>query len=174
MHDTRDGALPLDDMPQSQAGAVPLPWRSSSRLAVEQLSFATTDGALALAEESPAPQAQPVVLIAESDPALATAVRDELCAQMGRHVVIAGNGRHALDLIMRTRPRVVLLDVELSGVDLSAHLRMRLTASKAHVIFVTTATSHELYRLGVREGVLLRKPYDPHDLAGIIRTLLDA
>jgi CheY-like chemotaxis protein len=174
MRESHDGATTLDPSAESTPGAAPLPWRSSSRLSLEQLSFATTDGALALADELTTPQTEPVVLIAESDPALAALVRDELRTQTEREALIACDSKDALDLICQTRPQVVLFDPELTGMALPAHVRAQLAADGARLIFLTSATSHDLYQHGVREGLLLRKPYDPRDLAGIVRALLDA
>jgi CheY-like chemotaxis protein len=177
MHDTYDELHASGSAITAQSshpGAALLPWHSSPRLAFEQLSFATTEGALALAEEPLAPQAQRVVLIAESDPALARALQDELRALPGWQAVIASDGPRACDLIAQTRPRVVLLDIELTGVDVYSQLRAHPASRDTHIIFVTSATSYDLHQLGVREGVLLRKPYDPRDLAGIVRALLDA
>jgi CheY-like chemotaxis protein len=158
----------------SQPGTALLPWHSSPRLAFEQLSFATTEGALALAEAPLAPPAQRVVLIAESDPVLARALQDELGALSGWQTLLVSDGPRAGDLIAQTRPRVVLLDIELTGVDVYSQLRAHPASRDTHIIFLTSATSYDLYQLGVREGVLLRKPYDPRDLAGIVRVLLDA
>jgi CheY-like chemotaxis protein len=172
MRETHDGATALDDTSPMQAA--PLPWRSSSRLAVEQLSFTTTDGALALAGEPFAPEAHAPVLVAESDPLLAIALREELYAQTSRHVFIATDGEQALDRITQTRPRVVLLDLELTGADVAIQLGTHPLRRDIHLIFVTAATSHDLFRLGVPDGLLLRKPYDPRDLAGIVCALLDA
>ena len=172
MRDTHDGATALDDTSPMQPA--PLPWRSSSRLAVEQLAFTTTDGALALAGEPFAAAAQAPVLIAESDPLLAVALREALYAQTNRHVFIATDGEQALDRITQTRPRVVLLDLELTGADVAIQLGKHPLRRDIHLIFVTAATSHELFRLGVPDGLLLRKPYDPRELAGIVRALLDA
>jgi CheY-like chemotaxis protein len=174
MHEPHDGVAALNAVSQPQTEAAPLPWRSSPRLAVEQLSFATTDGALALAEESPTQAAEPVVLIAESDPALAAALQEELRQLAGWRTLLARDAQHATDLIADTRPRLILLDIELTGVNLYAQTRGRPASYTPHVIFVTTATSYNLHQLGVREGLLLRKPYHPHDLAGIVRALLDA
>jgi CheY-like chemotaxis protein len=174
MHEPHDGVAALNVISQPQTDAVPLPWRSSPRLAVEQLSFTTTDGALALVEESLAQQAEPAVLVAESDPALALALQDELRNLAGWRTLLARDSQHAPDLIVEACPRVVLLDIELTGVDLYAQVRAHAATHNTHVIFVTYATSLDLHRLGVRDGLLLRKPYDPRDLAGIVRALLDA
>jgi CheY-like chemotaxis protein len=172
LSDTRTNTS--EGVPPPQAGATVLPWHSSPRLAVEQLSFTTTEGALALAEEPRAPQAQRAVLIAESDPIMATVLQAELRDDAGWQTLIASDSQHAINLITHARPHVVLLDVELTGVDIYLQLRANPATCDTHVIFVTTATSFDLHQLGVREGVLLRKPYDPRDLAGIVRTLLDA
>ncbi len=164
----------LDDESPARTVAAPLPWRSSSRLAVEQLSFATTDGALALAEEPHALPAQQVIVIAEGDSALASALQEELRSVAGWQTRLVSDGQAARNAITQARPRVVLLDIELTGVDFYTQLRSHPASRDIHLIFLTSATSYELHRLGAHDGVLLRKPYDPRDLAGIVRALLDA
>jgi CheY-like chemotaxis protein len=174
MRETHDD-LPVNESAlTAQTGVALLPWHSSPRLAFEQLSFTTTNGALALAEEALAPPAQPVIVIAESDPAMASALQDELCAIVGWQTLVVSNGQSARNIIAQMRPRIVLLDIELTGVDFYAQVRAQPASHETHIIFVTSATSYNLRQLGAHEGILLRKPYDPRDLAGIVRALLDA
>jgi DNA-binding response OmpR family regulator len=158
----------------AQTGVALLPWHSSPRLALEQLSFTTTDGALALAEEPLAPPAQQVIVIAESEPAMASALQEELQTLVGWQTLMLSDGQAARTIIAQMRPRMVLLDIELTGVDFYAQLRAQPASHETHIIFVTSATSYNLHQLGAHEGVLLRKPYDPRDLVGIVRALLDA
>jgi CheY-like chemotaxis protein len=174
MRETHDN-LPVNERALTvQTGVALLPWHSSPRLAFEQLSFTTTDGALALAEEPLAPPAQPVILIAESDPAMASSLQDELRALVGWQTLVVSDGQATRNVIAQMRPRIVLLDIELTGVDFYAQVRAQPTSHETHIIFVTSATSYNLHQLGAHEGILLRKPYDPRDLAGIVRALLDA
>jgi PleD family two-component response regulator len=174
MRETHDD-LPVNERAlTAQTGVALLPWHSSPRLAFEQLSFTTTDGALALAEEPLAPPAQQVIVIAESEPAMASALQEELQTLVGWQTLMLSDGQAARTIIAQMRPRMVLLDIELTGVDLYAQLRAQPASHETHIIFVTSATSYNLHQLGAHEGVLLRKPYDPRDLVGIVRALLDA
>jgi len=174
MRETHDD-LPVNESAlTTQTGVALLSWHSSSRLALEQLSFTTTDGALALAEEPLAPPAQQVIMVAESDPAMASALQVELRALVGWQTLAVSDGQAARNIIAQMRPRIVLLDVELTGVDFYTQLREQPGSHETHIIFVTSATSYDLHQLGAHEGILLRKPYDPRDLAGIVRALLDA
>jgi CheY-like chemotaxis protein len=174
MRETHDDFPVNENALTAQTGVALLPWHSSPRLAFEQLSFATTDGALALAEEPLAPAAQPVIVIAESDPAMASALQDELRALVGWQSLLVSDGQAARSIIAQIRPCIVLLDIELTGVDFYTLVRAQPASHKTHIIFVTSATSYNLHQLGAHEGILLRKPYDPRDLAGIVRALLDA
>lgn len=174
MRETHDDLHANESALAAQTGVALLPWHSSPRLAFEQLSFTTTDGALALAEESLALPAQQVIVIAESEPAMASALQVELRALVGWQTLAVSDGQAARNIIAQMRPRIVLLDVELTGVDFYAQVRAQPAGHETHIIFVTSATSYNLHELGAHEGLLLRKPYDPRDLAGIVRALLDA
>ncbi|HEX3270789.1 MAG TPA: response regulator [Ktedonobacterales bacterium] len=174
MRETHDDLNVNESALTAQTGVALLPWHSSPRLAFEQLSFTTTDGALALAEETLAPPAQQIIVIAESDPAMANALQDELRNIAGWQALVVNDAQAARSAIAQARPRVVLLDIELTGVDFYAQVRAQPAGHETHIIFVTSATSYNLHQLGAHEGILLRKPYDPRDLAGIVRALLDA
>lgn len=174
MRETHENSATHESALTPEANVALLPWHSSPRLAFEQLSFATTDGALALAEEPQVQQAQQVIVIAESDPVMASALEEELRDFLGWRIVVVSDGQAARNVIAQMRPRIVLLDIELTGVDFYAQLHAQPANHGTHIIFVTSATSYDLHQLGAHEGVLLRKPYDVRDLAGIVRALLDA
>ena len=123
MRETHDDLHANESALAAQTGVALLPWHSSPRLAFEQLSFTTTDGALALAEESLALPAQQVIVIAESEPAMASALQVELRALVGWQTLAVSDGQAARNIIAQMRPRIVLLDVELTGVDFYAQLR---------------------------------------------------
>jgi DNA-binding response OmpR family regulator len=92
---------------------------------------------------------------------------------VGWQLLVVSDGQAARTVVAQMRPRVVLLDVELTGVDFYTQLRAQPASHETHIIFVTSATSYDLHQLGAHEGILLRKPYDPRDLAGIVRALLE-
>ena len=174
MRETHDEFPANENALAAQTGVALLPWHSSPRLAFEQLSFATTNGALALAEEPLALPAQPVIVIAESDSVMATALQDELRNVVGWQALVVSDAQAARNVIAQMRSRILLLDIELTGVDFYTQLRAQPASHETHIIFVTSATSYNLHQLGAHDGLLLRKPYDPRDLASIVRALLDA
>ena len=142
-------------------------------------------GSLALVEQPealplPAPRpltARKQVLIVEDDATAAEAIRSalELDGDSEWSVSVANDGAHALDLLMHHAPDVLLLDVRLPGLD-GGEVYRRLRASdpdgRTPVLFLSAATSLDLYRQGIDDGVLLRKPYDLLDLVELVRALL--
>lgn len=119
------------------------------------------------------------ILIVEDDPHTASMIRAalELESESGWHVEVAADGIRALELARRIPPQCVLLDVSLPGLD-GGEVYRRLcaepTTAQTHVLFLTGATSLELFQRGIEGGVLLRKPFDVRELAGIVRALLAA
>jgi CheY-like chemotaxis protein len=170
-------------------GALVLPWHSSPRHELDQSSLqGPTHGALALIQEIdesrifPGPRpldARRSILLAEDDLRLARVVQSalELEGEAQWSVTVANDGARALELAAASPPQVVLLDVFLPGVD-GVEVYKRLRADPAtratRVIFVSAATSLDLYERGIQDGVLMRKPFDVCDLVGLVRALLTA
>ena len=70
--------------------------------------------------------------------------------------------------------RIWLLDVNLPDLD-GAEVYRRLRSPetwKTHVLFLTAATSLDLYQRGIEAGVVLRKPFEMRDLVSLVRTLV--
>lgn len=121
--------------------------------------------------------AQPCILIVEDDPRAAHAIRDTLVIEGGPdwNVQVAEGGERALALAAEQPPNVVLLDVglpDLDGAEVYRRLRTHPQMSDAHVLFLTAATSLDLYQRGVNAGVVLRKPFEMGELVGLVRTLI--
>lgn len=179
-------------------GGLVLPWhvagRASARHDLAQAtllpahsSIQTVHGALALLQEAPAPQAypqasrpgvaRPSILLAQDDARLAREVRRalELEGDPVWAVEVAGDGASALDLAAASPPQVVLLDLFLPHID-GAQVYKRLRAdpltARARVIFVSAATSLDLYERGIEDGILLRKPFELRDLVRLVRMLM--
>jgi two-component system response regulator AdeR len=113
----------------------------------------------------------PSVLVVEDDRELRKLVRVYL-EQDSLAVVEAASGEEALDLIERTRPTVVLLDVRLPGIDGFEVLRRLDAASVAVPVIVVTSLEDEVdqlvgYRLGAVDYVV--KPVSPKVLAAKVR-----
>jgi CheY-like chemotaxis protein len=177
------------------SGAFVLPWRSSPRHELGHAldpspSHTATNGALALLEAVEEPQTYPAspphgarrsILLAEDDPRLARVVQSalelegELDGEARWSVTVASDGARALELAAASPPQVALLDIFLpsvDGVEVYQRLRADPATREARVIFVTAATSLDLYERGIRDGVLLRKPFDLRDLVSLVRALL--
>jgi CheY-like chemotaxis protein len=117
------------------------------------------------------------ILIVEDDPLTAGVMRNalELEGDPDWSVVVAGEGARALELAAGTPPDVVLLDVRLPGLDggeVYRQLRASHSTGRTRVLFLTAGTSLDLYRRGIDDGVLLRKPFDVQELVRLVRALL--
>lgn len=145
----------------------------------------TTNGALALLDQprtatrSPHPvAARHHILIVEDDSQVASVIRAglELEGEADWSVRSAAEGRHALEIASATPPDVVLLDVRLPGLG-GAEVYRRLRAGQktrgSRILFLSAGTTFDLHRLGIEDGVLLRKPFDLRDLVSLVRALLD-
>lgn len=144
-----------------------------------------TSDAVLSGEQSPAPlafipakePAQPCILIVEDDPCAAHAIRDTLTleGEPDWNIQVAEGGTRALALAAAQPPSVVLLDIglpDLDGVEVYRRLRTRPETWNTHVLFLTAATSLDLYQRGVDAGVVLRKPFEMRELVGLVRTLV--
>jgi DNA-binding response OmpR family regulator len=119
----------------------------------------------------------PSILIVEDDPHAAHAIRDTLTleGEPDWDIQVAEGGERALALAASRPPNVVLLDVnlpDLDGAEVYRRLRIHPETWKTHVLFLTTATSLDLYQRGVEAGVVLRKPFEMRELVSLVRTLV--
>jgi CheY-like chemotaxis protein len=117
------------------------------------------------------------ILIVEDDARAARAIREmlELEGDPTWNIEVAGDGQRALELASAAPPRVVLLDVMLPGLDggeVYRRLRANPRTRATQVLFLSAATSLDLYQRGIEAGVLLRKPFDVRDLVRLVHTLL--
>jgi DNA-binding NarL/FixJ family response regulator len=83
----------------------------------------------------------------------------------------AADGSHALDVVARTRPDVVLMDVRMPGLDgIEATRRIRSGPQPAKVLILTTFDLDEYVLAGLRAGAsgfLLKDAHPEELLAGI-------
>ena len=160
----------------------PLPHKTPRRSRSSQATVALLPRA---DEQLPAPLTvvpepegtQPYILIVEDDPCAAHAIRDTLRleGEPDWTVQVAEGGERALALAEARPPNVVLLDVglpDLDGAEVYRRLRTHPRMSATHVLFLTAATSLDLYQRGVDAGVVLRKPFEMGELVGLVRTLV--
>ena len=118
-----------------------------------------------------------VILHVEDDPSLQNLVRIALSRLAGYEVDTAGDGILAQELARQRTPDLILLDLDLpgmNGVETLHALRVIEALAAVPVIFLTASadpqTHASLLRLGAR--FVLQKPFRPRELAEIIRRTL--
>ena len=122
-------------------------------------------------------QSAPLVLLVDDEQAIRTICRVNFEGE-GFSVLEANDGAEALAEIRRQRPSLVLLDVMMPGLDgwsvaerLAADERLR----GVPVVFLSARAALE-DRLRAQElgavGYVV-KPFDPIDLAGVVRNVLE-
>jgi CheY-like chemotaxis protein len=122
-------------------------------------------------------EAAPLVLLVDDERSIRTICRVNLEGD-GLSVTEAANGAEALEAIRRARPSVVLLDVMMPGVDgwgVAEQLAADDETREIPVVFLSARAAHE-DRLRAQElgavGYVV-KPFDPVELAGIVRDVLE-
>lgn len=109
------------------------------------------------------------VLIAESDAHIALLIQTNL-EKWGYLTLLAKNGDEALDLIVRSRPDVVVSEVSLpilSGFEMIQRLKEDHILASTPVIFLSSLVQDEDIRVGIELGAsaYLSKPFEPKELA---------
>lgn len=170
---------------RSPAVLIPRWPRSGAADAASARSNASTDGALALLDQPRTATRSPHmvaarhhILIVEDDSQVASVIRAglELEGEADWSVQSAADGLHALEIASATPPDVVLLDVrlpDLGGAEVYRRLRASQKTRGSRILFLSAGTTFDLHRLGIEDGVLLRKPFDLRDLVSLVRALLD-
>ena len=92
-------------------------------------------------------------------------------------VLTATNGRDALDIVMRERPDVVLLDVimpGISGLDVCAELKRNADTRLIPVVLISGERDRQTRLAGLDAGAddFLNKPVDPEELQTRVRSLM--
>ncbi|MFC1736018.1 response regulator [Candidatus Hydrogenedentota bacterium] len=81
----------------------------------------------------------------------------------------ARNGQEALDLLARTTPDLILLDIDMpvmSGVETFRRMKERESSRSIPVIFLTASNSKEIVEECILQGAMsyILKPFDPSDV----------
>ena len=117
---------------------------------------------------------KPVVVLVEDDPNIAGLV-DMYLRRDGYRLYQAADGATGLDLIQQHRPRMVILDLGLSGEVDGLQLCRELRATSAVPIIMLTARDGEIDRIvGLELGAddYVTKPFSPRELVARIRAVL--
>ena len=102
------------------------------------------------------------VLIVDDEPDFCDALRD-LLRSRGFEVAIALSGEEALPAYMQEKPDVVLLDIQMPGMDgLETLQELKVLDQGANVIMVTAIEDDEIVMRAMAEGALdyIIKPVD--------------
>jgi DNA-binding response OmpR family regulator len=113
------------------------------------------------------------ILVAEDDPKQAHLIRVYL-EREGHSVLVAGDGRTALDMARSRKPDLMVLDVmmpEVDGLDVCRILRGE---SSMPILLLTARSTEADMLLGLDLGAddYMTKPFSPPELAARVRALL--
>jgi DNA-binding response OmpR family regulator len=114
------------------------------------------------------------ILVVDDDPDMLEVLRWAL-SPIGT-VLEASNGREALRLIKSHRPRLILLDVAMPGMDgIEVLKRVRSFDSKVIVVMLTGLTDIEIAKEALDSGAraYITKPFDDRDLGAEVERLLE-
>jgi len=115
----------------------------------------------------------PCVLVVDDDPCVQTLERLVL-EEHGYTVLVAGSGEEALDLFDNARPDLVLLDVELGGIDGFTTCQRIRQRSKVPILMVTCkdGTGDKIWGLEIGADDYLTKPFHPDELVARTKACL--
>ena len=114
-----------------------------------------------------------LVVVIEDEAAIADAIAARLTSE-GFAVEIAGDGPSGVDLVERTKPDLVVLDLMLPGFD-GLEVCRRIQRERPVPVLMLTARDSEtdvLVGLAVGADDYLTKPFSPRELVARIRTIL--
>ena len=124
---------------------------------------------------SASPQSDTIVVADDSMTILAmTSSRLE---RAGYDIVTATRGDDALRLVQENRPRLVLLDVEmpgLDGVEVARRIRADETLAGTFIVLLTSLSEESEVAAGMAAGAdaYLTKPFSPQDLQTQVEQLI--
>lgn len=113
------------------------------------------------------------IMVAEDDPKQADLLRRYL-EREGHSVVVAADGRAAIDEARRLRPDLLVLDVMMPRVDGLDVCRVLRSESDMPIIMLTARSTEDDLLLGLDLGAddYITKPYSPRELVARIRVIL--
>jgi adenylate cyclase len=118
------------------------------------------------------------VLVAEDNPEMRQLARDILQA-MGLDVITAYDGPNALDTVRAQRPDLVVLDIDMPGMngfEVCTAIKSDAETAQIPVLMLTAQgdVDHRVHGLAVGADDYLSKPYSPRELMARVETRLRA
>lgn len=118
---------------------------------------------------------QSKVLVADDSRTIRAVVNRTLTAA-GIDVILASNGLEAYQLVQRDRPDLVILDIQMPGMDgytaCEKILSLPDRCPDLPIVFLTKDTAKHLDTLGTELGAYLPKPVCERTLLSTVQTLL--
>ncbi|MCA8881572.1 MAG: response regulator [Rhodobacteraceae bacterium] len=116
------------------------------------------------------------VLIADDEPNIVISL-EFMMKREGYEVIVARDGKQALDAIRRERPALVLLDAmmpEMTGFDVCAAVRSDETVRDTRILMLTAKGRETDLARGAGVGVdaYMTKPFSTRDLVAKVKELL--
>src|SRR4051812_8014759 len=120
----------------------------------------------------------PSVLVVDDEPFIRKLVATTLEDVAGFELVEAADGNEALELAREEAPAIVLLDIDMPGIDgLEAcrRLRERPETADCTIVMLTAAADEEAERASEEAGadLFLTKPFSPLELLRLVHDLGD-
>ena len=118
------------------------------------------------------------LLIADDEPNILLSL-DYLMQREGFRVVLARDGQEALDLILRERPALALLDVMMplrSGLEVCQQVRQDPTLDGMQILLLTAKGRETDVSKGLAMGAnaYMTKPFSTRELVARVRSMLEA
>ena len=117
------------------------------------------------------------VLVADDDPDIQNLVALRL-ERSGYCVIRASDGREALDLALRARPDLAVLDItmpRLDGCEVTRTLRANAETAEMPIILLTARVQDDDVEIGLAAGATdhLKKPFSPQELGARVSSILE-
>jgi len=115
------------------------------------------------------------ILVVDDDADVREVLRDRLDS-LGYRVLVAATGKESLDILERQNPQMVLLDVEMPGMNgLEVLKEIRKRESNVSVLMITAYGTIERAVEAMREGAydFILKPFEPDHMALIVKKALE-
>jgi two-component system chemotaxis response regulator CheY len=118
------------------------------------------------------------ILIVDDDPSIRKLVATTLEDVAGFELVEAADGAEALDLAATEAPAIVLLDIDMPGIDgyeACRRLRAETETADTTIVMLTAAAGEEAERAAEEAGadLFLTKPFSPLELLRLVSDLGD-
>ncbi len=124
------------------------------------------------------PVEQKRILVADDEPHILRVVKDKL-SNAGFTVLVATNGEEALQIALREKPDLILLDVmmpKMNGFDVCRKLRAESGFPSIPILLLTARGQEADKKMGIEAGATeyITKPFSPRELLQNVQNKLGA